>query len=161
MAQYAVAARTALVVDFFLPALNLSGCRTTLKAGLPVPGSRPLMLRQLGRALTYSSAFFLALFALAPTTLSIYGMPYDAKSTVYTVLLGVQWANGVGRPAVRRTVAQWNGRRIALAVGSSAFIAVLVCAAGVTSYGALAAAAASLIAALILNSRAIVLALAD
>jgi hypothetical protein len=161
MAQYAVAARTALVVDFFLPALNLSGCRTTLTAGLPVPGSRPLMLRQVGRALIYSSAFFLALFALAPRTLSIYGMPYDAKSTVYTVLLGVQWANGVGRPAVRRTVAQWNGRRIARAFGSSAFIAVLVCAAGVTSYGALAAAAASLIGALILNSRAIAMALAD
>ena len=30
MAQYAVAARTALIVDFFLPALNLTGCRETL-----------------------------------------------------------------------------------------------------------------------------------
>jgi hypothetical protein len=161
MAQYAVAARTALVVDFFLPALNLTGCRTTLKAGLPVPGSRSLLLRDLGRSLIFSSVFFLALFALAPATLSLYGMPYDAKLTVYAILLGVQWANGVGRPAVRRAVAQWNGRRIAVAVGSSAFVAVLVCAAGVTSYGALAAAAASLIGALILNSRAIAMALAD
>lgn len=161
MAQYAVAARTAAVVDFFLPALNLTGCRTTLRAALPVPGSRPLMVRQLARALIFSSAFFLVLFALAPATLSIYGTPYDAKSTVYVVLLGVQWANGVARPAVRRTVARWDGRRIALSVGVSALVAVLVCAAGVTNYGALAAAAGSLIGALIVNSRAIALALAE
>jgi len=159
MAQYAVAARTALVVDFFLPALNLTGCRTTLRAGLPVPGSRPLMLRQLGRSFIFSTAFFLALFVLAPATLSLYGAPYDAKTTVYAVLLGVQWANGVGRPAVRHAVAQWDARRIAIGVGSSALAAVLVCGAGVTSYGALAAASASLIGALILNSRAIAIAL--
>jgi hypothetical protein len=161
MAQYAVAARTALVVDYFLPALNLAGCRTTLQAAQPVPGSRALMLRQLGRALIYSSAFFLVLLALAPATLSIYGMPYDATSTVYAVLLGVQWANGVARPAVRHAVARWDGRRIAVSVGSGAFVAVLVCAAGVTNYGALAAAAGSLIGALMLNSRAIAMALSD
>jgi hypothetical protein len=161
MAQYAVAARTALVVDYFLPALNLAGCRTTLKAALPVPGSRTRMLGQLVRAFIYSSAFFLALFALAPATLTLYGAPYDAKSTVYAVLLGVQWANGVARPAVRQAVARWDGRRIAISVASSAFVAVLVCAAGVTNYGALAAAAGSLIGALMLNSRAIAMALAE
>ena len=36
MAQYAVAARTALIVDIFLPALNLTGCRETLTATQPV-----------------------------------------------------------------------------------------------------------------------------
>ncbi len=161
MAQYAVAARTALVVDYFLPALNLSGCRTTLRAALPVPGSRPLMLRQLARAFIFSSLFFMVLFALAPATLSLYGMPYDATLTVYAVLLGVQWANGVARPAIRHAVAGWHGHRIAVSVGSSAFAAVLVCAAGVTNYGALAAASGSLIGALMLNSRAIAMALAD
>jgi hypothetical protein len=161
MAQYAVAARTALVVDYFLPALNLAGCRTTLRAAQPVPGSRTLMLGTLARAFIYSSAFFLVLFALAPATLKIYGAPYDAKATVYAVLLGVQWANGVARPAVRHAVARWDGRRIAVSVASSAFVAVLVCAAGVTNYGALAAAAGSLVGALMLNSRAIAMALAD
>lgn len=161
MAQYAVAARTALVVDYFLPALNLTGCRTTLRAALPVPGSRPLMLRQLARSLIFSSAFLVALLALAPATLSIYGMPYDATATVYVVLLGVQWANGVARPAVRRAVVRWDGRRIAISVGLGALAAVLVCAAGVTNYGALAAASGSLVGALIVNSRAIALALAE
>jgi hypothetical protein len=161
MAQYAVAARTALVVDYFLPALNLAGCRTTLKAALPAPGSRHLMLGQLARAFIYSSAFLVILLALAAATLSIYGMPYDATSTVYAVLLGVQWANGVARPAVRHAVARWDGRRIAISVGASALAAVLVCAAGVATYGALAAAAGSLIGALILNSRAVAMALSE
>ena len=161
MAQYAVAARTALVVDYFLPALNLTGCRTTLRAALPVPGSRPLMLRQLTRALIFSSLFFLALFALAPATLSVYGMPYDTKTTVYVVLLGVQWANGVARPAVRRAVTRWDGRRIAISVELGALAAVLVCAAGVANYGALAAASGSLVGALVLNSRAIAMALSE
>jgi hypothetical protein len=161
MAQYAVAARTALVVDYFLPALNLVGCRTTLRAAQSVPGSRTLMLGALARAFIYSSAFFLALFALAPATLKLYGAPYDAKVTVYAVLLGVQWANGVARPAVRHAVTRWDGRRIAVSVASSALVAVLVCAGGVTNYGALAAAAGSLVGALMLNSRAIAMALAD
>jgi len=81
--------------------------------------------------------------------------------TVYAVLLAVQWANGVARPAVRRAVAQWDGRRIAVTVGLGALLAVLVCGAGVSSYGALAAAAGSLVGALILNSRAVMIALAN
>jgi hypothetical protein len=81
--------------------------------------------------------------------------------TLYALLLGVQWANGVGRPAVRHAVVEWDARRIAIALGSGAVAAVLICALGVASYGALAAAAASLIGALIVNARAITMALAD
>jgi hypothetical protein len=159
MAQYAVAARTALIVDIFLPALNLTGCRETLVATQPVQASRPLLLRQLATALVYSSAFVVPLLLLAPATLALYGKPYDSQLTVYALLLGVQWANGVGRPAVRHAVVEWNARRIGVAVGSGAVAVVLICALGVTAYGALAAAAASLIGALIFNGRAIGMAL--
>ena len=69
MAQYAVAARTALIVDIFLPALNLTGCRETLTAAQPVKASRGLLLRQLAAASIYSSAFVVPLFVLAPVTL--------------------------------------------------------------------------------------------
>jgi hypothetical protein len=157
MAQYAVAARTALIVDIFLPALNLTGCRETLMAAQPVQAPQPLMLRPLAAALLYSSAFVVPLLLLAPATLALYGKPYDSQSTVYALLLGVQWANGVGRPAVRRAVVEWNARRIGVAVGSGAAAVVLICMLGVTAYGALAAAAASLIGALIVNGRAIVM----
>jgi hypothetical protein len=158
MAQYAVAARTALIVDMFLPALNLTGGRETLTAAQPVQASR-LPVRQLVAALVYSSAFVVPLLVLAPATLAIYGKPYDSQLAVYALLLGVQWANGVGRPAVRRMVVQWDARRIGVAVGSGAVAAVLICALGVSAYGALAAAAASLIGALIFNGRAIGMAL--
>ena len=159
MAQYAVAARTALIVDIFLPALNLTGCRETLMATQPVQAPRRLLLRQLAAALVYSSAFVVPLLVLAPATLALYGKPYDSQLTVYALLLGVQWANGVGRPAVRQAVVEWNARRIGVAVGSGAVAVVLICALGVTTYGALAAAAASLIGALIVNGRAIGMAL--
>ena len=161
MAQYAVAARTALVVDFFLPALNLAGCRQTLRVAQPVRASLPLLIRQLVRAFTYSSVFVLALLAVGPATLALYGSPYEREVTVYALLLGVQWANGVGRPAIRHAVVGWDARRIGIAVGSSAVVAIVICSAGVASYGALAAAAASLVGALILNARAIAMALSD
>jgi hypothetical protein len=80
---------------------------------------------------------------------------------VYALLLAGQWAIGVGRPAVRHAVVDWDARRIGLSVGSGALAVVLVCALGVANYGALAAAVASLVGALILNLRAIQLALWD
>jgi hypothetical protein len=160
MAQYAVAARTALIVDIFLPALNLTGCRETLMATQLVQAPRRQLVRQLSGALVYSSAFVVPLLVLAPQTLALYGKPYDSQLTVYALLLGVQWANGVGRPAVRHAVVEWNARRIGVAVGPGAAAVVLICALGVTSYGALAAAAASLIGAMIVNGRAIGMALA-
>jgi hypothetical protein len=159
MAQYAVAARTALIVDIFLPALNLTGGRETLLAAPPMKAPRRLLLRQLAVALFYSSAFVVPLLALAPATLALYGKPYDSQLTVYALLLGVQWANGVGRPAVRQAVVEWHAGRIGVAIGSGAVAALLVCTLGVGTYGALAAAAASLIGALIVNGRAIGMAL--
>jgi hypothetical protein len=159
MAQYAVVARTALIVDIFLPALNLTGSRETLLATQPVQASRRLLLRQLAGALIYSSAFVVPLLVLAPATLTLYGKPYDSQLTAYALLLGVQWANGVGRPAVRHAVVEWNAGRIGVAIGSGAAATMLICALGVTAYGALAAAAASLIGALLVNGRAIGMAL--
>jgi hypothetical protein len=161
MAQYAVAARTALIVDFFLPALNLTGCRETLRVAQPVQASRRLLLKQLAAAAVYSAALVVPLLVLAPMTLALYGKPYDSQLTVYALLLGVQWANGVGRPAVRHAVVAWDARRIAVTIGSGAAAALLIAAFGIATYGAIAAAAASLIASLIVNSRAIILALAE
>jgi hypothetical protein len=155
MAQYAVAVRTALIVDLFLPALNLTGRRETLLSSKPVQFSRPMLLKQLAAALVYSSAFVVPLLVFAPPTLAFYGKPYDSELTVYALLLGVQWANGLGRPAVRQVVVEWNAQRIGFAVGTGALAVVLISALGVNSYGALAAAGASLIGALIFNGRAI------
>jgi hypothetical protein len=156
MAEYAVAARTALVADFFLPALNLMGYRETLWDTHSVKASRRLF-KQLAVALLYSSALVLPLLAFAPMTLALYGKPYDSNLAVYALLLGVQWSNGAGRPAMRQAVVDWDTRRIGVAVGSGAVAGVLICALGVAAFGALAAAAGSLIGALILNVCAILM----
>ena len=159
MAQYAVAVRTALIVDILLPALNLTGYRETLSSK-PAQSSRPLLLKQLVAALLYSSGLVIPLWVLAPATLALYGVPYDSQMTVYALLLGVQWSNGLGRPAVRQAVVDWNAQRIGFAVGAGALAVVLISALGVHAYGALAAAAASLIGALIFNGCAIGIAVA-
>jgi hypothetical protein len=99
----------------------------------------------------------LPLLAFAPTTLALYGNPYNSNLAVYALLLGVQWTNGAGRPAVRQVVVDWDTRRIGVAVGSGAVAGVLICALGVAAFGALAAAAGSLIGALILNVCAILM----
>ena len=98
--------------------------------------------------------------AFAPTTLELYGDPYDSNLRIYALLLGVQWVNGAGRPAVRFAAVAWDARRIGLVIGSGAVASVLICSLGVAVYGAMAAAADSLIGALILNAGAVLIALA-
>jgi hypothetical protein len=151
MAEYAVAARTALVADFFLPALNLTAHPDILPVTQAAQCQRKALLRQLGAALLYSSILIAAMLVAAPWTLALYGAPYTSQFTVYSLLLGVQWANGAGRPAIRHAVVEWDLRRIIITVGSGALAALLVCACGVGSYGALAAAGGTLIGALIVN----------
>jgi hypothetical protein len=161
MAKYAVAARTALIVDFLVPALNLTESRETLRAAPAGPAPRRLRLSQLVGGFGYSSALVVPLLIVASPTLALYGTPYDSQLMAYALLLSVQWANGVGRAAVRHAVVLWDTRRIGVVVGSGAVAAVLTCALGVGRYGALAAAAASLIGALMVNGLAIVMAFSD
>jgi hypothetical protein len=159
MAQYAVAYRTAMVVDFFLPALNLSGHRDLLRNPPPMEASRSLIVSKLRSALIYSSLFVGVLLLVSPWTLRIYGSPYSAQLAVYVLLLAMQWANGVGRPTIRYSVVYWDAPRIRAAVGSGALVTLLVCTSAISSFGALAAASATLIGALVLNVWAIVNAL--
>jgi hypothetical protein len=162
MAEYAVAARTAMIVDFFLPALNLTELNLTgedsMSATWPTLTSESRLARQLAAALFYSCALVAPLLILAPATLALYGSPYGSSLTIYVLLLGVQWVNGAGRPAVRFAVMQWDARRIGLVIGSGAIAGVLACSLGVAVYGAMAAAGGSLIGALILNAGAILMA---
>ena len=157
MAAYAVAARTAQIVDYFLPSLNLTGGRETLLAASSFETLESLPTARLVTAVLYSCALVAPLILLAPVTLAIYGGPYSSQTVVYIVLLGVQWANGVGRPAVRHAVAHWDLQRIGMTVGTGALAAILVCALGIARFGALAAAAGSLVGAAIITGRAILI----
>jgi hypothetical protein len=146
-------------VDFFLPALNLSGGRDVLRSGPVLQVSRQHLISKLRRALLYSSLFVVPLLAVAPLTLRIYGPPYSAQVLVYALLLGMQWVNGVGCPAVRYAVVYWDAPNIRAAVGLGALAALFVCGSAIGALGALAAAAATLVGAVVLNAWAIVNAL--
>lgn len=160
MAEYAVAYRTAMIVDFFLPALNLSGRTDLLTSATSAEAPRQPFEAQLRGALFVSSAFVVALLVAAPLTLRLYGYPYNTQWAAYVLLLAMQWANSVGRPAVRQAVTTWDAPQIRIAVGAGALAALIVCAAAIGAYGALAAAGATLIGALVLNLWAIVAAFA-
>ena len=121
--------------------------------------SQKLLISKLRRALAYSSLFVGVLLLASPLTLRIYGPPYSTQFAVYALLLAMQWANGVGRPAIRYAVVYWDAPRISAAVGFGALATLLVCASAIGSFGALAAASATLIGALVLNVWAIVNAL--
>jgi O-antigen/teichoic acid export membrane protein len=159
MAEYAVAYRTAMIVDFFLPALNLSGRTDLLRSATSAEAPRQPLEAQLRGALLVSSAFVAALLIATPVTLRLFGYPYNTQWAVYALLLGMQWANSVGRPAVRHAVVHWDAPQIRAAVGAGALAALIVCAGAIGAYGALAAAGATLIGALVLNLWAIVSAL--
>ena len=159
MAYYSVPARIAMIVDFFLPALNLSGGRGLIGNAAQRGSARSTLPLQLGRTLLVSSVVVAILLAVAPATLWFFGPPYDAQIAIYMILLAVQWANGVGRPAVRQLVASWDVQHIKAAVGTAAISALLVCGITINSYGILATAAASLLGALVINLWAILAAL--
>ena len=84
----------------------------------------------------------------------LYGRPYDTEFAVYALLLGVQWANGVGRPAFRHAVVVWDARQIRAWVRSGAIASVLLSCLAVGRYGAIAAAVASVVGAMIVSGRA-------
>jgi hypothetical protein len=159
MAQYAVAARLAMIMEFFLPALNLLGGDVVSASGGATREISARLLKQLAASLFYSCAIVLPLFILAPATLQLFGEPYDSNWTIYSLLLGVQWLNGAGRPAVRFAAVAYDARRIGLVIGLGALAGALVCLAGIGVYGAIAAAAGSLVASLILTIGAILMAL--
>jgi len=160
IAQYAVAARIATVMDFFLPALNLTAAGSVSMIGAD-PARRMRSVRQLATAMLFSSVLVGPSLLFAPATLAPFGYPYQSHLPVYMLLLGAQWISGTGRPAVRLAAVAWESRRIGLVVGLGAGASIIVCSLGVSAYGAVAAAGASLIGAVVLNGAAILLALSS
>jgi hypothetical protein len=161
MAQYAVAARLAMIIEFFLPALNLVGGDLISESDGASQRNHRRLTGQLAASVCYSCAFVLPLLVLAPATLKLFGAPYDSNWTSYALLLGVQWLNGAARPAVRFAAVAYNVRRIGLVIGFAALAGVVVCLVGVGPYGAIAAATGSLVASLILITGALLMAFRD
>jgi len=156
MARYGVALRTAQIMDFLLPALTFVLCaeRPILRRTVEESGQRPRLRQSLATAAVASSVTLVVLLLATPRTLALYGDPYRDLVVVYVVLLSAHWINGAGRPAVRFLVANWNASAIRRTLEAAAVAATLTTAAGVAWNAPLAAAVATLLAALIVNTLA-------
>jgi hypothetical protein len=144
-------------VDSFLPVLDAQRSLYTAQQGLR--GEFLRLPANLGVALAAASTWVALLLAVAPWLLRSFGTPYAELGTLFTVLLGMQWINGTGRPAIRVLSAYWNPRRIRNALCVSAGAAILIALLTTRQYGAYAAAAAMLAGALLINGQAIFAAL--
>jgi hypothetical protein len=161
IAEYAVVARTAQVVEIMLPVMLFApGCHTlqpSFAQGLH--GEFMRLLANLGVALAAASTWVALLLVAAPWLLSLFGPPYAMLGALLTVLLCMQWINGAGRPAIRFLSASWHPRRIRNALCISAGVAILISLLATRRHGAYAAAAATSAGVLLINGQAIFAAL--
>jgi O-antigen/teichoic acid export membrane protein len=157
IAEFAVAARTAQVVEIMLPGM-LFVPGGLLFQPLWMSGVRRTGLRLLANtaaSFAASSTWVAIILVVAPTLLVLYGQPYASLSGLLTILLCMQWVNGTGRPSIRYLAAHWPPTRIRTALVLSALVAILICLLAAPIYGTYGAAIASLIGAVILNGQAV------
>ncbi len=158
IAEFAVAARTAQVVEIMFPGM-LFVPGGLLFQPLIMSGVRRMGLRLLantGASIAAASTWIAALLVVAPTLLAGYGSPYRSLGGLLTILLAMHWISISGRPSIRHLTAHWSPLRIRDALALSAALAILVCAIGAPLYGSYGAAVASLVGALALNGQALV-----
>ena len=161
MALFAVAIRSAMVVDFLLPALAFVPYQDSLRMFWRDwnCSAQKALARELFAAVFTGSLVVAAMTLAARPLLHLYGAPYTGIAASYFLLLAVQWANASARPAVRYLTIQWHAPTIRRLLGTSAGLSMLACAAGLAlleeGQAALAAAAAMLLGALLINGQAL------
>jgi len=158
IAEFAVAARTAQIVEIMFPGM-LFVPGGLLFQPLLMSGVRRTRLRLLantGASIAAASTWVAALLVVAPTLFHEYGGPYVSLGGLFTILLAMQWVSCAGRPSIRYLTAHWSPERIRTALGLSAGVAILICVLGAPLYGSYGAAVAALLGALMLNGQAIV-----
>jgi hypothetical protein len=161
MALFAVASRSAQVVDFLLPALAFVPYRDSLRMFWRNwnCSARQVLLRELLLGVSTGSLAVAALALAAWPLLKCFGPPYTGALATFFVLLAVQWANASARAAVRYLTIQWHTPTIQRILGLSAVLSMLACAAGFAllnnTHAALVTAAAMLSGALLINGQSL------
>jgi len=161
IAEYAVVARTAQVVEIMLPVMLFApGCHALQPSFTQyVRSERMRLLANLGVALAAASTWVALLLIAAPWLLPLFGPPYAVLGTLLTVLLCMQWITGIGRPAIRFLSASWHPKRIRNALCISGGVAIAISLVSTRQHGAYAAAVATFAGALLINGQAIFAAL--
>lgn len=146
-AHYAVATRTATVIEFLVPAVILA------PHSIPMPRSE--LIRSLLITSFWTSISVIAIASATPWITDLYGSDYKDLTAVFMILFATQWINGIGRPAIRYLAAQWDFLAIRRMLLVSMIVALLASFVGVLTYAALGAAVGVCLGAIFLNGQAI------
>jgi len=158
IAEYAVAIRTAQIIDFLIPAVVFVPRSARIQSRLcqAMHSARGKLAVDLSVSLATTTICVLAVGVLTPLVfVNWYGVAYQDITSLFVLLFLMQWVAGVCRPALRQLAADWDLRRVHRIMFVSMIGAIVVSLAGVNDYGPLAAAVGSLVGALLLNGQAL------
>jgi hypothetical protein len=158
IAHYAVATRTAQIIDFLIPAVIFIPQSARIQSRLcrAMRTARGRLVVDLAVSLATTSVCVLAVAILTPWFVSEYGRAYSGLTSLFALLFLTQWVNGAARPALRKLAADLNLNRNRRIMFISMTIAIALTLAGIQRFGPLAAAVGVLAGALALNGQALV-----
>jgi hypothetical protein len=157
IAQFAVVTRTAQIIDFLVPAVIFAPNSARIHSRLcqAMHSARGKLAVDLSVSFATTSACVLAVGILTPWLVSWYGVAYSGLTALFVLLFLGQWVTGALRPALRQLAADWDLRRVRRIMFVSMTVAIALSLAGVSNYGALAAAVGVLAGAIALNGQAL------
>jgi O-antigen/teichoic acid export membrane protein len=157
LADYAVVTRTAMVIDFLIPAAILVPHGFLLHSRLAdaMHSEHGKLFVDLVVSLATTTVCVAAVAIATPLIVDFYGIDYTKLTELFVLLFATQWLNGVGRPAIRHLAANWNFPLIRRILFVSMAVAIVASLIGIPAYGAFGAAISVLIGALLLNGQAV------
>jgi hypothetical protein len=158
IAQFAVAIRTAQIIDFLIPAVIFAPKSAHIQSRLcqAMHSARGKLAVDLSVSIATASACVVAVAILTPLFfVNWYGPAYSGLTVLFGLLFLTQWVAGALRPALRQLAADGDLRRVRRMMFVSMTGAIAVSLAGVSNFAPLAAAAGSLAGALLLNGQAL------
>jgi hypothetical protein len=157
LAHYAAVTRTAMVVDFMIPAAILvpHGFLLHSRWADAIHSRHGKLLVDLVVSLATTTLCVLAVAIVTPWVVDLYGVDYTKLTELFVVLFATQWLSGAGRPAIRHLAANWNFPLIRRILFVSMTVAMASSLVGVPAYGAFGAAISVFLGALLLNGQAV------
>ena len=110
IAHYAVVTRTAMVIDFLIPAAILvpHGFLLHSKLADAMHTAHGKLWVDLMVSLATTTICVAAVAVVTPWIVDLYGLDYTRLTELFVLLFATQWLNGAGRPAIRHLAANWN-----------------------------------------------------
>jgi hypothetical protein len=157
IAHYAVVTRTAMVIDFLIPAAILVPHGFLLHSRLAdaIHSGHGKLLVDLVVSVATTTLCVAAIAIATPWIVDLYGSDYTGLTELFVLLFATQWLNGAGRPAIRHLAANWNFPVIRRILFVSTTVAIVSSLVGIPAYGALGAAISVCLGALLLNGQVI------